>query len=170
MSNPGSADGWVEGRTTFQRVYDVLVAAEAFIAAAAVAERARCSETAAREAAEQLVEMGIVERRAGRPARYRRNAAYLRWRRVESLARGHGATELRDRLAALIEEDRRFQERYGVPGPDAVGTADLATDDEEAVFERFEALGEWRTVRRDIRILRRAIVRVEARADEAARA
>lgn len=170
MSEPGSAERWRADRTTFQRIYDVLVGTRTFDDARAYAERAECSETGARRALEQLAEMGIAERRDGRPARYRRNDSYFRWRRVESLAREHSPEALRERVDELIAADEAFQEEYGVPDPDAVSTGDAPVDDHDALHERWADLSEWRTIRRDITVLRRAVDRAEARADDAARA
>ena len=170
MSDTSAADRWRNDRTTFQRVYDVLVGSPAVLTASDVADRADCSETGARQALEQLSEMGIAERRDGRPVGYRRNDAYLRWKRVESLAREHGPEELRERVDELVAEDEAFQEAYGVPDPAAVSTNHLPVEDHDALHERWEELSEWRTVRRDIRVLRRAVERAETRADDRVRA
>lgn len=162
MSDSSDADGWRTDRTTFQRVYDAALGLESFSTAAEVAEIAECSDSGAREALAQLVEMGIVERRDGRPAAYRRNDAYLTWKRVEELAREHDAESLRQRVDELIAEDEAFQDRYDVPDPDAVSMEDLPVDDHDALHDRWEALSEWRTVRRDVRVLRRAVRRAES--------
>lgn len=167
MTDSKASDRPPDDRTTFQRVYDDLVGTQAFRTVAEFAERADCSETGAREALDQLAEMGIAQRQDGRPARFRRNDSYLRWRRAESLAREHGAEELRQRVEELIEEDESFQERFGVPDPDATSADDLSVDDHEALHEYWDALAEWRTVRRDVRVLRRAVQRAEAGADDA---
>ena len=166
MSDISAADRWQDERTTFQRVYDVLVGSQSLLTAHEFADRAACSETAARNALEQLAEMGVAERRDGRPARYRRNDSYFRWKRVESLAREHSRDELQDRVDDLITEDEAFQDKYGVPDPDAVSTADLPVDDHDALQERWEDLSEWRTVRRDIKLLRRAVERAQGRVDD----
>lgn len=166
MSDTSAADHWRDDRTTFQRVYDVLVGTQSLHSAQTFAERADCSETAARNALEQLSEMGIAERRSGRPATYRRNDSYFRWKRIESLAHEHSPDELRARVDDLIVEDREFQDEYGVPEPDAVSTAGLPVDDSDALDEQWEDLNEWRTVRRDIRLLRRAAERAETRVDD----
>ena len=166
MSDTSAADRWQDERTTFQRVYDVLVGSQSFLTAQEFADRAACSETAARNALEQLAEMGVAERRDGRPARYRRNDSYFRWKRVESLAREHSPDELQDRLDDLIAEDKAFQEEYGISAPDAASTADLPVDDHDALQERWEDLSEWRTVRRDIKLLRRAVERAYSRVDD----
>lgn len=173
MTDPppeAAAEQWQADRTTFQRVYDVLVGTREYLAAAEFAERAMCSENGARRALEQLAEMGIAARQDARPARYRRNDSYFTWKRVETLARDHSVENLRQRVDELIRKDEAFQERYGVPEPDAVPTDDLPVDDHEALHERWEDLSEWRTVRRDIRILRRAIQRAESPVDDATRA
>ena len=166
MSDTSAADRWQDERTTFQRVYDVLVGSQSFLTAQEFADRAECSETAARNALEQLAEMGVAERRDGRPARYRRNDSYFRWKRVESLAREHSSNDLKNRLEGLVAEDEAFQDEYGVPDPDAVSTADLPIDDHDTVHDRWEDLSEWRTVRRDIKLLRRAVERVRGHADD----
>lgn len=163
-------DRWRDERTTFQRVYDVLVGAREFLAVEEFAERAACSENGAREALEQLAEMGVARRRDGRPARYRRNDSYLTWKRVESLARDRSPEELRERVAELDAEDRAFRDEYGVSDPDAVSTADVPVGEHEAVEDRWDDLHRWRTVRRDVRILRRAVERAEARRRDGASA
>jgi len=161
MDDTKGADQWQDDRTTFQRVYDVLVGSQTFLTAQEFADHASCYETGARKALEQLVEMGIAERQEGRPANYRRNESYLQWRRIESLAREYSPDELRTRVEELIEEDEALQEKYGVPEPDAVSTDDIAVDDHETLHEYREDSSEWRTVRRDTRILRRAVDRAE---------
>lgn len=170
MSGTSAAARWKDERTTFQRVYDVLVGSQSFRSAGAFAEHADCSETAARNALEQLSEMGIAERRSGRPVRYRRNDSYFRWKRIESLAGEYSREELQERVGELIAEDRAFQEEYGVPGPDAVSTADLPVDDHDAIREHWEDLSEWRTVRRDVRLLRQAVERADRRVDDGVQA
>jgi DNA-binding transcriptional MocR family regulator len=168
MDDPSDRDRWQEDRTTFQRVYDVVLGTQEYQSATAFADRAGCSETAARRALEQLAEMGIADRREGRPATYRRNEAYLTWKRVESLAREHGSETLRTRLDELVAEDQEFQREFGVPDPDAVTVADVPVEDHGAAEQRWQSLSEWRTVRRDIRVLRRAVQRAEAGVDDGA--
>jgi len=167
MNEASATDRWCKDRTSFQRVYDVLVGSQTFLTAQTFANRADCSETAARNALEQLSEMQIAERQDGRPARYRRNESYVRWKRAESLAREHSPEELRERIDELITEDETFQKQYAVPHPGAVTTADLPVDDQEGVSDRWEDLSDWHTVRRDIRVLRRAVERAERYVEDA---
>lgn len=152
---------WREERTTFQRVYDVITGTTDYTAAKAIGERADCSTDGARAALSQLVEMGIAERRGDRPAEYRRNESYLRWKRVETLAREHSASELREEVEALLEEDRSFQERFDAPDPDAISPAVFEGVDHEAIHERWDALTRWRSVREDLEVLQQAVHRAE---------
>lgn len=151
---------WVENRTTFQRVYDVVTGTTAYASAGDLAERADCSDDGARAALSQLVEMGVAEKRGGRPAEYRRNESYFRWKRTEELAAEHATEELRSRLDDLLAEDESLQDRFGVPSPDAVTPAFDGTDHDE-IHDRGAAIRRWRTVRRDIELLQQAIHRTE---------
>lgn len=169
--SPPTADArkqWQENRTTFQRVYDILVGTYEPATAKEFAELADCSTNGARRALEQLAEMGIADRADSRPATYRRNASYFRWKRIETLAREHSPSDLRTRIDELIEDDRAFQEKYGVPDPDAVVVED--TMDHEQIHECWDDLTEWRTIRSEITILERAVHRIESEQDDRVRA
>lgn len=156
---------WDSDRTTFQRVYDVLVGTTDPVPAKQFGTWAHCSETGARQALEQLVEMGIAKRTGTRPVQYARNPSYFQWKRVESLAREHSVGELRDRLEALINADQELQETYQVPDPDAVAAGDDPAEDHETLHTRWEDLTEWRTIRRDITLLKRAVQRAASSND-----
>jgi hypothetical protein len=75
-----------------------------YTSASDIAEAADCSPDGARDALAQLVEMGVAERRDGRPATYCRNGSYFRWKRIENLAANNSAAELRERIDDLIED------------------------------------------------------------------
>jgi len=156
---------WRAERTTFQRVYDVVTGLNDFATAKEVGTRADCSTDGARTALTQLVEMGIAERRGDRPVEYRRNESYLRWKRIESLARDHSPAELREELDALLTEDQSLRERFDAPSPGAVSPSVFESDDHEAVHERWDALSRWRSVRSDLEIVQRAIHRAEGDTD-----
>ncbi|MEF8826397.1 MAG: hypothetical protein V5A27_08690 [Halapricum sp.] len=168
LSTADAHEQWQEDRTTFQRVYDVLVGTHDPATAKEFAEWTDCSTNGARQALEQLAEMGIADRTGTRPVTYRRNPSYFRWKRIETLAREHSPSDLRTRVEGLIEEDRTFQEKYGVPDPDAV--VDVSLDDHDTLHERWDDLTEWRTIRRDIGVLERAIHRAESEQDDRVRA
>ena len=154
---------WREDRTTFQRVYDVVTGLTEYAPVGDVADRAACSDDGARDALSQLVEMGVAEKRDGRPATYRRNESYFRWRRVEELSRDHSAADLRARVEELLEEDEAFQERFDTPDPDAISPTAFESVDHEAVHERWDAVSRWRSVRNDVAVLQQAVHRAEQR-------
>lgn len=162
-------DRWREDRTTFQRVYDVVTGLREPSSASDVGDRADCSADGARSALEQLVEMGVAERREGRPATYRRNESYFRWKRIEDLADRRGVAELREEIDALVEEDERLQERFDAPDPDAVSPGAFRPGGRDEIHERWEALTRWRSVRRDIEVLQRAAHRAQQREDDGTR-
>lgn len=164
----GSKEGdsrreWRENRTTFQRVYDVITGTTEFVTASDIADSADCSDDGARDALGQLVEMGVAEKRDGRPATYRRNDAYFRWKRVEDLATNNSVAELRAHIDELVAEDESFQERFDAPDPDAVSPSTFETHDHGEIHDQWDALTRWRTVRRDLKILQQAAHRAESR-------
>ena len=161
-----AGEQWQADRTTFQRVYDILVGTSDPASAQQFAAWADCSENGARQALEQLTEMGIAERTDTRPATYQRNPSYFRWKRVEQLVREHSPSDLRARIDDLIEDDQAYQAKYGVPDPDAVATSDDAVEDHESLHERWNDLTEWRTIRRDIIVLKQAVQRAESTTDD----
>lgn len=152
---------WREERTTFQRVYDVISGPTEYLTAKTIGERAECSTDGARTALSQLVEMGIAERRGNRPVEYRRNESYFRWKRIEALARNWSTTDLQEEVETLIAEDRSLQERFGAPDPDAISPARFEGIDHDEIHEQWDALTRWRSVREDIKLLQRALHRVE---------
>jgi hypothetical protein len=154
---------WVTERTTFQRVYDVMTGVTKYVSVSDVAGRAACSDDGARDALAQLVEMGIVEERGERPAEYRRNDSYFRWKRIEELARSNAAAELRSCTEALLEEDEAFQERFGAPNPDAISPPTFKTADHDEIHDRWDAVLRWRSVRDDIEVLHQAAHRADKR-------
>jgi len=162
QSHTGDArNQWVEERTTFQRVYDVMTGVSEYTTASDIADRASCSDDGARNALTQLVEMGIVEKRDGRPAEYQRNEAYFRWKRIEELAREHSTETLRSQIDDLIEEDEELQARFDALDPDAISPGAFEVTAHDDVHDRLEALSRWRSVRHDIEVLQQAVHRAE---------
>ena len=154
-------DHWKTERTTFQRVYDVVTGTSDYISASVIATHAECSDDGARDALSQLVEMGIAEKREGRPAEYRRNDSYFRWKRIEELAESHTVGELRSRIDELMGEDEAFQTQFDVPSPDAISPTMFEVTDHDEMHERWEAVSRWRSVRHDIEVLQQAAHRAE---------
>lgn len=73
---------WDEDQSVRDRVYETVIQLYEPATADEVAERARCSEGAAREHLEWFAERGIVTVVEGRPKRYRRNQTYFDWKTV----------------------------------------------------------------------------------------
>lgn len=145
---------WDAGKTTRDRVYEVAIQLHDPATTSEVADRADCSTDAAREHLDWLADVGVVERDDDRPTTYRRNESYFQWRRVEELRREYTSDELLARLEALTGEERSYRERYDAAHPDDVNALDAA--DHDAVHEVWRDLSDWRTVRREIRLLERA--------------
>jgi len=164
-ANGDSRSQWTAERTTFQRVYDVVTTLSTYETASGIAEQASCSADGARNALTQLGEMDIVESRGSRPAEYRRNESYFRWKRIEDLAREHSPSELRARIDELIEEDDTLQERFDAPSPAAVSPYEFGDVDHETIHDRWDALSRWRSIRHDIEVLQQAAHRAEQRRD-----
>lgn len=152
---------WREDQTTFQRVYDVITGTTEYERVDTIAEQAACSVDGARNVLTQLTEMGIVTQRGSRPAEFRRNDSYFRWKQIEALADEYSRPELQERLNELIDEDAELQAQFGVPGPNAVPSTALDDDDHSMVHDHLESLSRWRTVRHDIELVQDAITRVE---------
>lgn len=151
---------WDEGKTTRDRVYETAIQLYDSADAATVAERADCSTDAARQHLEWFADVGIVERHPGRPTTYRRNESYFDWKRVDELRREYDLADLADRLADLTEKERAYRERYDADHPADVDALDAS--DHDAVHEVWLDLNDWRTVRREMRLLERARQEMDA--------
>lgn len=147
---------WVETRDTRQRIKDIIVGIREPAPVAQVAERAQCSKNAARKHLTELANLGVARRITdGQQTRYVRNDEYFRWRRANELADANAAETLLDRLQTLEAVDDEFQEKFGVSTPDAVPFPEDANH--ETIHERWEAAGEWASIRSDTGIYRDAI-------------
>lgn len=152
-------DHAVEGRSTKERVYEVVTALTDPTKVSTIADRADCSPNGARSTLDWFEDLGIVERVASEPALYRRNEAYFDFLRAHRLATEYDP----DALARLAEEyesrDTELADRFGVTDPDGVEPGAVEAEaDFETVADR---VSEWRAVRRRLRDLRRAQLLVE---------
>lgn len=145
---------WDEDQSVRDRVYETVIQLYEPATADEVAERARCSEGAAREHLEWFAERGIVTVVEGRPKRYRRNQTYFDWKRANDLRREYSDAELQEQVEALTEAERAYREKYDVETPSEVDALEQAEYD--AVDEVWEDVTDWKTVRRELRLLERA--------------
>ena len=122
-----------------------------------VAERAGHGVDAAREYLEWFEEMGIVTRVGDSPATYQRNQSYLNWRRVQTLREEYTTDELLGFLESETDRIDEFVEEYGVSSPDAVSLSEETFDADRTVESVWNDLSEWRTARRHVALLERAL-------------
>lgn len=153
---PSLADEWSErttSRSTRDRVYATALQLYEPTLVRDVADRADVSKETARDYLKWFAEVGLVERVGESPDRFVRNEDYFRWRRVQRLA-GRSTEELERELKQLSETARKYRDRFDASSPDEVDALEHA--DYTEVETVWEALQEWRTVRRRIRELERA--------------
>jgi len=146
-------ESWDENKTTRDRVYEVAIQLYDPTSVAAVGERADCSADAARNHLEWFHEVGILERIGDRPATYRRNESYFEWKRTNELRERFDAEERRERIERLAAADAEYRERYDADDPTDVDA--LEEMPHEELHEIWDDLNEWRTVRRELRLLER---------------
>lgn len=58
------------------------------------------------------------------------------------------------RISSLVEEERTYREKYGVDTPSGVDAVEQG--DYHSMEEIWRDLGDWKTVRRELRIIDRA--------------
>lgn len=116
---------------------------------------------AAREYLNWFERMGIVEQVTDTPATYRRNDEFLIWRRVQRLRNAYDSAELLDFLETETERNREFVEEFGVESPAEVAISQFASETDQSVDAVWESLSEWKTTRRRIGILERALAETD---------
>jgi hypothetical protein len=122
-----------------------------------VADLAGHSVDAAREYLEWFERMGVVRRVTDSPATYERNQAYLNWRRVQSLREGYTSEELVGFLDAETRRAEALADQFGVDSPDDVSISDRAANSDRSVEAVWEDVSDWKTARRRIALLERAL-------------
>lgn len=145
---------WDTDQTVRDRVYETAIQLYESATVEEVAERAHCSDGAAREHLTWFAERGIVEVVDGRPKQYKRNQAYFDWKRANDLRREHTDTELGARLEELAEREQAYRERYEATSPQAVDLTEDVTYD--AFHDAWADLSDWKTLRREMRLIERA--------------
>ncbi|WP_114579218.1 winged helix-turn-helix domain-containing protein [Saliphagus sp. LR7] len=142
---------WHESTDTFGRVYDTILGITDPTPYSEIAEIADCSPNAAKKHLERLAEMGIVRAdRESRPARYERNDGYLEWQEASRLAQELSLEEIIERVRRLEDRQDEFEERFETTDPASVSVFDQ--DDHDLIHERMDAISEWQSIDRDIRL------------------
>jgi hypothetical protein len=147
----------VGGDRTRDDFFDAVLALDSPRTANEVAELAGHGVDAAREYLAWFERMGIVTQVTDSPATYERNQAYLNWRRVQTLREEYATEELLELLEQESERAATLRDEFDAPSPDDVAIsrhADATGQSIEAVWERLSA---WRTARRRVTLLERAL-------------
>ena len=142
---------WSENTDTFGRVYNTLLGITEPTTYSTIAEIADCSPNAAKKHLERLAEMGVgrVDRQS-RPARYERNDGYLEWQDASRLADELTVEEIIDRVHQLEDRREEFEQRFETSDPSSISVFDH--DDHDAIHERMNAISDWQSLERDIRL------------------
>jgi hypothetical protein len=148
----------VRGGRTRDDFFDAVLGLDEPATVEEVAELAGHGPDAAREYLDWFERMGMVERMSERPATYQLNREYLVWRRVQRAKRDHDAEELVAMLDAEAERDEAFAAQFDCDHPDQVRVHAHANTAGTSVEAAWRDLSAWRTTRRRIEILERALV------------
>jgi hypothetical protein len=150
-------DELVRGERTRDDVFDAVLQLNEPATVTDVAERADHGPDATREYLEWFERMGIVKNVGTSPATYRLNREYLTWRRVDHIRDEYSPNEIIDRLADETDRENEFTARFGVESPDQVCITDYAANTEMSIADVWMHLCDWRTTRRRITLLERAL-------------
>jgi hypothetical protein len=147
----------VSGDRTRDDFLDAVLGLDAPATASDVAERAGHGVDAAREYLDWFERMGIVTQVTDSPATYERNQEYLNWRRVQTLRTEYATDELLDLLQGEAERVEGFTTEFDAASPDNVSIASHAAETDRSIEEVWERLSAWRTARRRVTLLERAL-------------
>ncbi|WP_435099487.1 DUF7342 family protein [Halorubrum sp. N11] len=147
----------VSGDRTRDDFFDAVLGLDAPATAGDVADRAGHGVDAAREYLDWFERMGVVTRVTESPATYQRNQEYLNWRRVQTLRTEYAADELLDLLQTEAERVEEFQSEFDETSPDDVSITGYAAETDQSIEEVWERLSAWRTARRRVTLLERAL-------------
>ena len=151
---PPPFDRPFDGEDTRQRVHGVILHARDPMTAAEIADRANCTEDAARDHLSFYTEQGIVTKHESEPARYKRNDEHIEQRRVDELADDHTIDELQIRVSELTDQIEQYRDEYNADSPADVDLTDAdAADDIDDVYIE---LSNWATLIEERRLHERA--------------
>jgi hypothetical protein len=158
-------DELVRGERTRDDFFDAVLGLDRPATAGDVAELAGHGVDAAREYLDWFERMGIVRRVTDSPATYERNQAYLNWRRVQALRESYTNDELVEFLEEETQRAEALADRFGVDAPDEVSVSDRAADSGRSVEAVWKDASDWRTARRRIALLERALAAPDTASD-----
>ena len=147
----------VRGDRTRDDFFDAILGLDEPATASEVADLAGRGVDAAREYLEWFERLGIVTRVTETPATYRRNQEYLNWRRVQQLREEYSSDELVTFLETETEREETYSERFDAESPEAVSITAHASETGRSVQDVWEDVSAWKTARRRITLLERAL-------------
>lgn len=147
----------VRGDRTRDDFFDAVLGLDEPATPGEVAELAGRGVDAAREYLEWFERLGIVTRVTETPATYRRNQEYLNWRRVQKLREEYSSDELVTFLENETEREETYSERFDAESPEAVSITAHASATGRSVQGVWEDVSAWKTARRRITLLERAL-------------
>ena len=147
----------VSGDRTRDDFFDAVLGLDSLATAGEVADLAGHGVDAAREYLAWFERMGIVTQVTDSPATYERNQEYLNWRRVQQLRNQYDDDELLSFLEDAAGRDESFAEKFDVGFPDAVAITAHAVDTGRSVEAVWQDVSAWKTTRRRISLLERAL-------------
>ena len=150
-------DELVSGDRTRDDFFDAVLGLDSPATASEVADLAGHGVDAAREYLDWFERMGVVTRVTASPATYERNQAYLKWRRVQRLRTQYTDDELLEFLEDAADQDEAFAEEFDVESPDSVAITAYAADTGRSVEAVWREVSAWKTTRRRISLLERAL-------------
>lgn len=157
FDNLVSPEELVSGDRTRDDFFDAVLGLDSPATAGEIADLAGHGVDAAREYLEWFERMGIVTQVTVSPATYERNQEYLNWRRVQQLRNQYDDDKLLSFLEDAAERDESFAEEFGVESPDTVAITAHATDTGGSVEAVWREVSAWKTTRRRISLLERAL-------------
>jgi len=152
-----SPEDLVRGERTRDDFFDAVLGLDSPATASDVADLAGHGVDAAREYLEWFERLGIVTQVTESPATYERNQAYLNWRRVQTLRARYATEELLDFLKTESERVETLAGEFDVTSPDEVSISQYAAETDHSIEEVWERLSAWKTARRRVTLLERAL-------------
>ncbi len=147
----------VRGDRTRDDFFDAVLGLDEPATAGEVAELAGHGVDAAREYLEWFERLGVVTQVTDSPATYQRNQEYLNWRRIQRLREEYSDDKL---VAFLTEESERaatLSEQFDAESPESVSITKHATATDRTVEAVWEDVSAWKTARRRVSLLERAL-------------
>lgn len=150
-------DDLVRGGRTRDDFFDAVLGLDSPATASDVAELADHGVDAAREYLEWFERMGIVTQLTESPATYERNQAYLNWRRVQTLRANYATEDLLEFLKTESARAETFADEFDAETPTEISLSQYAAATGHSIEEVWEQLSTWKTARRRVTLLERAL-------------